>query len=99
MAVARTQTLVQLTDDLVARLDERAARQSRTRSSLIREALQHYLEDELEADIDRRIVEGYRRMPQGPEEEAWARQGAREAISRAPAPSRSTTCAPFRARC
>ena len=84
MAVARTQTLVQLTDEIVVRLDERAAREGRTRSSLIRDALQEYLKDELEAEIDRRIVEGYRRTPQATEEETWARRAAREAISEEP---------------
>lgn len=75
MAV-RTQTLVQLSDALVARIDERAARLGRSRSSLIREALEHYLVDESEAEIDRQIIEGYTRIPQTEEEDAWARAAA-----------------------
>lgn len=73
MAMARTQTLVQLTDDLVARLDERAAAARRSRSDLIREALEHYLTSGRAAAIDAAIVEGYERMP--PAEDlgaAWA---------------------------
>lgn len=62
--MARTQTLVQLTDELVALLDERAARERRSRSTLIREAIEQYLHDEREAEIDRQIAEAYRRIPQ-----------------------------------
>ncbi len=40
MVVARTQTLVQLNDELLGLLDERAARERRSRSALIREALE-----------------------------------------------------------
>jgi metal-responsive CopG/Arc/MetJ family transcriptional regulator len=82
--MARTQTLVQLTDDLLARLDERAAREQRSRSTLIREAIEDYLRDELQAEIDRRIIEGYRRLPQTGDEDAWARANARAAIREEP---------------
>jgi metal-responsive CopG/Arc/MetJ family transcriptional regulator len=53
----RTQTLVALTDDLLTRLDERAAREQRSRSTLITEAIEDYLRDELQTEVDRRIVE------------------------------------------
>lgn len=75
--VARRQTLVQLTDALLARLDERAARLRRTPSSLIREA---YLSDQLEAEVDRHIVEGYTRVPQDAQELRWAWASAHDAI-------------------
>jgi len=84
MAMARTQTLVQLSDALVARLDERAGRLRRTRSSLIREALESYLHDDVEAEIDRQIVEGYTRAPQDAGELHWAQAGARDAIREEP---------------
>jgi metal-responsive CopG/Arc/MetJ family transcriptional regulator len=64
MDMARTQTLVQLSDELLALLDARAARERRSRSDLIREALAEYLHDEQEAEIDRQIVEAYTRQPQ-----------------------------------
>jgi predicted transcriptional regulator len=80
MVVPRVQTLVQLTDELVARLDERAARERRSRSTLVRDALEQYLSSELDAEIDRRIVDGYRRIPQTAEEDRWAYGAAREAI-------------------
>ncbi len=62
--MARTQTLVQLSDELIARLDTRAAREGRSRSELIREALDVYFGHDTEAEIDRRIVEAYTRRPQ-----------------------------------
>ncbi len=66
--MARAQTLVQLSDELLALLDERSVRLRRSRSDLIRSAVERYLHDELESDTDRRIVDGYRRLPQ----ELWS---------------------------
>ena len=43
MVVARRQTLVQLTDDLVVLLDAIAAKQGTTRSALIRSVLENYV--------------------------------------------------------
>jgi metal-responsive CopG/Arc/MetJ family transcriptional regulator len=67
---------VQLTDDLRRLLDERAAREGRSRSAVIRDANASYLHDEREAEIDRQIVEGYTRIPQTADERAWARANA-----------------------
>jgi metal-responsive CopG/Arc/MetJ family transcriptional regulator len=53
MAMSRRQTLVQLSDELLAQLDERVAREGRSRSDLIREAVSGYLAGDLEAG-DRR---------------------------------------------
>lgn len=80
--MTRTQTIVQLNEALLARLDERAARESRSRSALIRAAIERYLEDELAAETDRRIVDGYTRIPQ--HEDAWAEAGARDAVAEEP---------------
>jgi metal-responsive CopG/Arc/MetJ family transcriptional regulator len=78
MVVARKQTLVQLSDALVAALDERAARDSRSRSDLIREAVELYLAETAEAEIDRRIVQGYTRLPP---DDVWGSAPARRAIA------------------
>ena len=67
----RTQTLVQLTDDLVRLLDRRAAEAGRSRSAVIRELLEEGLRPDRSREIDRRMVEGYRRMPQRDAEDAW----------------------------
>lgn len=62
--MARTQTLVQLSDELLAQLDAHVAREGRSRSELIREAVLGYLAKHREAEIDRRIVDAYTRQPQ-----------------------------------
>jgi metal-responsive CopG/Arc/MetJ family transcriptional regulator len=83
-SVERTQTLVQLTQTLLRRLDERAAREGRSRSALIRDAIEDYLHDEEEAEISRQIVEGYERIPVTDEEMAGLEREAREMIREEP---------------
>ncbi len=78
----RRQTLVQLNDRLLALLDERAARSGRSRSDLIREAIERYVREDEEAAIDAAIVEGYTRIPQ--EDDPWADLLARESIREEP---------------
>lgn len=80
----RTQTLVQLTQTLLRRLDERAAREGRSRSALIRDAIEEYLFDEAQDEITRKIIEGYERIPLTEEEMAGAEREAREAIREEP---------------
>jgi len=82
--MARTQTLVQLTEALLRRLDERAAREGRSRSALIRDAIEAYLHDEEKARIDREIVEGYERMPTTDWEMEIAEASAKEAVEEEP---------------
>jgi metal-responsive CopG/Arc/MetJ family transcriptional regulator len=82
--MARTQTLVQLSDELLRRLDERAAREGRSRSALIRDAIEAHLADEARDEISRRIVEGYERIPETEEELASAEREAREAVREEP---------------
>jgi Arc/MetJ-type ribon-helix-helix transcriptional regulator len=80
--MARTQTLVQLTDELLADLDARRAREGRSRSELIREAVERYLADDHEAAVDRAIVDGYTRVP--PAEDFGAEWSARAMIAAEP---------------
>lgn len=61
--MARTQTLVQLSDELLAVLDARAARDGLSRSALIRQAVEAWLASDVEAAIDEAIRDGYRRRP------------------------------------
>lgn len=82
--MTRTQTLVQLTEDLLRRLDERAAREGRSRSALIRDAIEAHLYDEERERITREIVEGYERMPPTEEEMEIAEAGVREDIEEEP---------------
>jgi predicted transcriptional regulator len=65
MVVARTQTLVQLDDSLLALLDQRASSSGSSRSALIRQAIEAYLARDLAAAIDEAIVAGYERVPAG----------------------------------
>lgn len=57
--------MVQLTDDLVAMLDQRAAQEGVSRSQVIREAIVAFFESGRSAAIDRQLVDAYTRMPQG----------------------------------
>jgi len=85
MVMARTQTLVQLSHELVALLDERAARLRRSRSDLIREALESFLVEDAEAEVSRRIVAGYERIPQDDDGlERWAERGAGDLVAEEP---------------
>jgi metal-responsive CopG/Arc/MetJ family transcriptional regulator len=84
LPMSRTQTIVQLSEELLRRLDERAAREGRSRSALIRDAIDQYLYDEEQAQIGREIKEGYERIPQTDEEVRWAEAAAKEAIQEEP---------------
>lgn len=80
--MSRTATLVQLTQELVAALDQVAAERGLSRSHLIREAIEAYLADTLDAAIDREIIEAYRRQPQTADP-AWE-AALRESIAAEP---------------
>lgn len=81
MPMARRQALVQLSDDLLASLDARGAREGRSRSALVREAIEEYLRPDRQAEIDRQIVEGYTRIPQ---RDLWGDELARRMIAEEP---------------
>ena len=83
MLMARKQALVQLSDALLAALDERAARRGVSRSQLIRTAIEDYIASDEDAAIDAAIVEGYTRVPP-PEHDPWAEAAARRSISEEP---------------
>lgn len=80
MGVARTQTLVQLNDSLLAALDQRASRRGISRSQLIREAVETHLAADYDAEISRRIIEGYEAIPQA-RPDAWGDLDAVKAAS------------------
>lgn len=82
--MARAQTLVQLSDELLAQLDARVAREGRSRSELIREALAGFLAADLEAEIDRQIVASFTDRPQ--EDLLGAEMTARAMIEAEPWP-------------
>ncbi len=75
MVMARRQTLIQLDDARLAALDERASASGRSRSDLVREAIDLLLGTGEAAAIDAAIVEGYERAPAS-ERDRWAFHGA-----------------------
>jgi metal-responsive CopG/Arc/MetJ family transcriptional regulator len=79
--VSRTQTLVQLTDDLLERLDAHRAREGRSRSEVVREAIELYLAADREAELDRLIVDAYTRTPP---QEVWSDEAAKRMIAAEP---------------
>ncbi|MGH8992254.1 MAG: ribbon-helix-helix protein, CopG family [Acidimicrobiia bacterium] len=82
--MTRTQTLVQLSDRLLSLLDQRAGERNISRSQLIREAIEAYLSSDLETEVGRQIVEGYRTIPDDREFDRWAESSAREMIGEEP---------------
>jgi predicted DNA-binding protein len=81
MAVARTQTLMQLNDDLLRRLDAYRQRAGRSRSEVVREAIERYLAADRESEIDRLIVDAYTRQPPT---DVWGEQTAKLLIAAEP---------------
>jgi predicted DNA-binding protein len=67
--MARTQTMVQLTHELLSELDAEAAERGVSRSAVIREAIEAHLAEHRDDAIGRAIVEGYRRIPAGTPDE------------------------------
>ncbi len=60
--------MVQLNRSLLDLLDARAARDGVSRSQLIRDAVQAYLDADMEAAALQRVVDGYARTPETDEE-------------------------------
>jgi predicted transcriptional regulator len=83
MVIARRQTLIQLDDARLAALDQRAAASDRSRSELIREAIDLLLGTGDAAAVDAAIIAGYERRPAAGQD-AWALQGAVAAIEAEP---------------
>lgn len=66
MIMARREVLVQLDDDLVARLDELAQRVAVSRSELLRRGALAVLEVDRLARADERLIDAYTRQPPDP---------------------------------
>lgn len=82
--MSQTQTQVELPNDLLRRLEERAARGGVSPSVLICRAIGIYLHDEERERISREIIEGYERIPPTDEEMAIAEASTREAVEEEP---------------
>ena len=62
--MARTETMVQLTDDLLQRLDRESSRRGCSRSVLIREAISEHLDRHSIEEKERQYIESYTHLPQ-----------------------------------
>jgi metal-responsive CopG/Arc/MetJ family transcriptional regulator len=81
MAMVRKEVLVQLDDELVARLDALAEQEGTSRSELLRRGALAVLEALAERNDDDALMEAYRRTPQDP---AVVRSARRLAARTAP---------------
>jgi metal-responsive CopG/Arc/MetJ family transcriptional regulator len=69
--------MVQLNHTLLEMLDQRATETGRSRSDLIREAIEQYYKEDIEAAVDRAMVEGYARVPDDDEFDGLAEASIR----------------------
>jgi metal-responsive CopG/Arc/MetJ family transcriptional regulator len=76
--------MVQLNDTLLEVLDQRAVETGRSRSDLIREAIEQYYKEDIEAAVDRAMVEGYTRVPDDDEFDALAEASGAMLIAEEP---------------
>lgn len=76
--------MVQLSDDLVRRLDEVASREGVSRSQIIRDAVEDYLADHGTQPRVDRFAAGYARQPETEAELETARANARALVQEEP---------------
>lgn len=89
--MARTQTMVQLSDELLEVLDRVAAARGASRSALVRELLWEALSEDRDRRIGELIADGYRRIPQGTRHE----HGNQETLRRLDAEKRAAGFGPW----
>ncbi len=78
--MAKKPVLLQFDEQLLSKLDRYAEEVERSRSSIVRDAVARYINEESEAEKDRRLIEGYTRMPDTNEFDEWAEESAREMV-------------------
>ncbi len=76
--------MVQLNRAMLDLLDARAARDGVSRSQLIRDAVQAYLDADMAAAALQRVVDGYARTPETDEELRIAHDDARNLVAEEP---------------
>lgn len=80
----RKPVLVQLSEELIEKLDELTEAQGRSRSAVVRDAVERYVVKESEAEKDRRMIEGYTRMPPDDEFDDWAEDNLKRMVEEEP---------------
>jgi metal-responsive CopG/Arc/MetJ family transcriptional regulator len=77
--------MVQLNDTLLEVLDQRPTDTGRSRTDQNRDAIEQYYKEDIEAAIDRAMVEGYTRVPDDDDElDALYEDVARRSIAEEP---------------
>jgi metal-responsive CopG/Arc/MetJ family transcriptional regulator len=66
---------IPVSEDLLERLDAASKQRDQSRSAFIREACTKYLAEIREAKLVEQYERGYERMPEGEEEDSWAKMG------------------------
>jgi metal-responsive CopG/Arc/MetJ family transcriptional regulator len=82
--MTRKPVLVQLSDELIEKLDRLGETQARSRSALVRDAVERYVAEESEDLLDRRMAEAYRAVPDDADFAAWADHAQRELVEEEP---------------
>lgn len=78
--MSRKPVLIQLSDELISQLDEVVEEQGRSRSAIVRDAVERYVATESIAAKDRRLIEAYARVPDDGEWADWAEAGLRDLL-------------------
>ena len=76
--------LLQFDEDLLSKLDRYAEDVERSRSAVVRDAVERYVKQESNAEKDRRLIDGYTRIPDTGEFDEWALESGREMIQEEP---------------
>jgi metal-responsive CopG/Arc/MetJ family transcriptional regulator len=82
--VARKPVLLQLSEELLERIDQLTATQGRSRSAVVREAVERYITEQSQALKDQQMAEGYRRIPDDEQFDEWAEVAVRELVEEEP---------------
>lgn len=82
--MTRKPVLVQLSDELIARLDRLGDQTGESRSAIVREAVERYVVQKSNEEWDRQMVEAYTRIPDDDEFDAWAEESLREMVEEEP---------------
>lgn len=80
----RKPVLVQFDENLLQSLDALSSEINRSRSAVVRDAVEQYVAQRSEAEKDRRLIEGYTRLPDRGEFRQAAEEGARRLIEEEP---------------
>lgn len=79
--MTRKPVLVQFSDDLIEQLDRIGDAQGRSRSAVVRDAVQRYIVQASDEIKDQLMAAAYERIPDDDEFDAWAQASVRELVN------------------